>query len=141
MDQPILGSLAEGEMNMNAMTTVSRFHIVIATVLFGGVASGFAVLPAVADSSDVPQFTVKFGDLNISSPQGAAVLYRRIRAAAEKVCSPYDRSGLEFKMHLNACIDKAILGAVTRVNNSALTAVYSAKTGKGVSTRLVSVAK
>jgi UrcA family protein len=133
--------IAEGEMNMNAMTTFKRFRILTATVLFGGLACGFAVLPAEADSSDVPQFTVKFSDLNISSPRGAAVLYGRIRAAAEKVCSPYDRSGLEFKVHLNACIDEAILGAVNRVNNSALTAVYSAKTGKEVSTRLVSVAK
>jgi len=126
---------------MNAMTTVNRFRIVIATVLLGGVASGFAVLPAYADSSDVPQIIVKFGDLNISSPRGAAVLYGRIRAAAEKVCSPYDRSGLEFKMHLNACIDNAVLDAVTRAGSSALTAVYSAKTGKEVTTRLVSVAK
>jgi UrcA family protein len=136
-----LSNSTQGEMNMNAMTTVSRFRTVIATVLFSGLVSGFAVLPAYADSSDVPRSTVKFGDLNISSPRGAAVLYGRIRAAAEKVCSPYDRSGLESKMRLNACIDKAILGAVTRVNNSALTAVYSAKTGKEMPTRLVSVAK
>jgi UrcA family protein len=126
---------------MNATTTVRCLRNVIATVLFGGVASGFAVLPADADSLDVPQVTVKFGDLNISSPQGAAVLYGRIRAAAQTVCSPDDRSGLEFKMQRNACIDEAILGAVARVNNSALTAVYSAKTGKEVPTRLVSVAK
>jgi|SRR5580658_66365 UrcA family protein len=126
---------------MNAMTTVSPFRTVIATLLFGGVASGFVALPAVADSSDVPQFTVKFGDLNISNPQGAAALYGRIRAAAHEVCSPYDGRSLESKMQLNACIDRAILGAVTSVNNSALTAVYSAKTGKEVPTRLVSVAK
>jgi UrcA family protein len=131
----------QGELNMNAMTTVSRLRTVIAAVLFGGAACGFAALPADADSSDVLQFTVKFGDLHVSSPQGAAVLYGRIRAAAEKVCSPYDQRGLESKMHLNACIDKAILGAVTRVNNFALTAVYSAKSGTELPTRLVSVAK
>jgi len=123
---------------MNTTTTVNRFRTVIATALFGAVASSFAVLPAAADSFDAPQVTVKFGDLNISNSQGAAVLYRRIRAAAEKVCSPYDRSGLEAKMHLNACIDKAILGAVTKVNAPALSAVYSAKTGKEVPTRLAS---
>lgn len=126
---------------MNAMTPVNRFRSVMAIMLFGSMASGLGVLPAEADSSDVPQFAVKFGDLNISSPQGARVLYGRIRAAAEKVCSPYDGRGLDAKMHLNGCIDTAILGAVTRVNNSAVTAVYGAKTGKEVSTRLVSVAK
>jgi UrcA family protein len=128
-------------MDMNAMTTGSRFRTVIATVLFGGVVPGFAVPPADADSSDVPQITVKFGDLNISSPRGAAVLYGRIRGAAEKVCSPYDRRDLPSKVRLCACIDKAILGAVTGVNNFALTAVYSAKTGKKVPMRLESVAK
>ena len=119
---------------MNTKTTVNRFHTEIATALFGAVVSSFQVLPAVANSVDVPQVTVKFGDLNISSPAGATVLYGRIRAAAEKVCSPYDRSGLEAKMHLNACIDKAILGAVTKLNAPALSAAYSAKTGKEVPT-------
>ena len=38
-------------------------------------------------------------------------------------------------MRLSACIDKAILGAVTKVNAPALSAVYSAKTGKEVPTR------
>jgi UrcA family protein len=126
---------------MNAMTTANPFRTVIATLLFGGAACGFAVLPAIADSSDVLQSTVKFADLNISSPQGAGALYGRIRAAAEKVCSPYDRPGLESKMHLNACIDGAIFGAVASVNRSALTAVYNAKTGKQVPMRLVSVAR
>ncbi len=119
---------------MNTKTTVNRFRTEIATALFGAVVSSFEVLPAVADSFDVPQVTVKFGDLNISSPAGATVLYGRIRAAAEKVCSPYDRSGLGAKMHLNACIDKAILGAVSKLNAPALSAVYSAKTGKDVPT-------
>jgi UrcA family protein len=131
----------QGEMNMNAMTTGSHFRNVIATVLFGGVVSGFAVLAADADSLDVPQVTVKFGDLNISSLRGAAVLYGRIRGAAEKVCSPYDRNDLGSKQRLKACIDKAILSAVTGVDNFALTAVYSAKTGKKVAMRLEAVAK
>ncbi len=123
---------------MNTTTTVNRFRTVIATALFGAVASSFAVLPAAADSFDAPQVTVKFGDLNISNSQGAAVLYGRIRAAAERVCSPYDESGLEAKMRLSACIDKAIFGAVTKVNAPALSAVYSTKTGKEVPMRLAS---
>jgi UrcA family protein len=55
----------------------------------GAVASGFALLPAVAYSSNAPQFTVKVGDLNISSPEGTAVLYARIEFAAKKVCSQF----------------------------------------------------
>jgi UrcA family protein len=135
-EQGLFGALPikrmQGEMIMNAMTTGSRLRNVMATVLLGGVVFGVAVLPADADISDVPQVTVKFGDLDISSPRGAAVLYGRIRGAAEKLCSPYDRDDLPSKMRLNACIDKAILGAVIRVNNGALAAVYIAKTGEKV---------
>jgi len=122
---------------MNTIVTVSRFRT-IAAALVGAVASGFAILPAVADSSDVPQYTVKFGDLNISSPEGAAVLYARIKFAAKIVCSEYDSGGFEFAMERVVCINQAILGAVTKVNAPALSAVYSAKTGKEVPTRLAS---
>ncbi len=59
---------------MNSQTTVSRFRSMIATALFGAVASGFAVLPAVADSFDAPKVTVKYGDLNLSNTQGAVAL-------------------------------------------------------------------
>jgi UrcA family protein len=125
-------------MTMNTMTTVDRFRTVIATALFGAVTFSFTVLPAIADSSDVPQITVKYGDLNVSNSQGAAALYARIRSAGKSVCSQFDGPGIDAHLQTNACIDEAILGAVTKVNNSALTAVYRAKTGKEVSTRLVS---
>ena len=119
---------------MNTMTTVNRFRTVIATALFGTVASSFAVLPAAADSFDAPAITVKYGDLDISNPQGAAVLYARIRAAAENLCSPYDRSGIASKMRRDACVSNIVTNAVTKANKSALSAVYSSKTGKSVST-------
>lgn len=123
---------------MNTMTTVDRFRTVIVTALFGAVTFSFTVLPAVADSSDVPQVTVKYDELNVSNPQGAAALYARIRSAGKSVCSQFDGPGIYAYQQRNACIDKAILGAVTKVNNFALSAVYRAKTGKEVPTRLVS---
>ncbi|MGA2189983.1 MAG: UrcA family protein [Steroidobacteraceae bacterium] len=123
---------------MNTMTTVSRFRTIIATALFGAVASSFVVLPAVADSSDPPQVTVKYGDLNIAGPQGAAVLYARIRHAASNVCWQFDGQGLDAYGPREACINTAISGAVTKVNAPALSALYGAKTGKEVPTRLVS---
>ena len=123
---------------MNTTTTIDRFRTVIATVLFGAVTFSFTVLPAVADSSDVPQVTVKYGDLNVSNPQGAAALYARIRSAGKSVCSQFDGPEIHAYLQRNACINKAILDAVTKVNNFALTAVYRAKTGKEVPTRLVS---
>ncbi len=122
---------------MNTMTTVNLFRTAIAVALFGA-ASGFAAMPAVADESDAPQTTVKYGDLNISTTQGAAALYARIRSAAKAVCSQFDGPVLAAYAQRDACVNKAILGAVNKVNSAALTALYSAKTGKEVPTHLVS---
>ena len=123
---------------MNTMTIASRFRTMMSATLVCAVASGFAALPAVADSFDAPQITVKFGELNISSPQGAAVLYGRIKSAARSVCSQFDGPGIDAYQQRNACINKAIWDAVTMVNAPALSALYGAKTGKEVPTRLVS---
>lgn len=126
---------------MNAITTGSRFRTVFAIVLVGGVVSGFAVKPAHADSFDVPQVTVKFADLDISRPAGAARLYGRIKTAATMVCSSFDRSGLAAQVNFKACVSDAIARAVAKVDSPSLYAVYSAKTGKGVPMRRESVAK
>jgi UrcA family protein len=82
---------------------------------------------------------VKFGDLDKSHPQGAAVLYGRILAAAQNVCSPFDRSGLTAKMQLDACIKKAVADAVITVDEPALSAVYNAKMGDILPARVASL--
>jgi UrcA family protein len=114
---------------MNSMTTTIGFRTVIATALFGAVASSLAVLPAVADSVDAPQIAVKYGDLNLSNPQGSATLYSRIQAAAKDVCWQFDGPGIQATLQYNACVDEAIVGAVSQVNDPALSAVYSAHAG------------
>jgi UrcA family protein len=114
------------EMTMNTNTAVNRFRTIIATALLGAVASSCIVLPAVAVSSDLPQATVKYTDLNIASPEGAAVLYARIRRAAEKACSKAD-GDVDTYGERQVCINKAILGAVTKVNAPALSAIVAAR--------------
>jgi len=121
------------------MTTANRFHSVIATSLFSVLSSSLAALPAAADSFEPLKVIVKFGDLDISHPQGAAVLYGRIRAAAQNVCSPFDGRGLSAKMHLDACVKKAVADAVTTVDEPALFAVYGAKMGKALPARAASL--
>jgi UrcA family protein len=124
---------------MNAMTTASRFRSLIAIALFSILYSSLPAPPAAADSFGPLNVTVKFSDLAISQPQGAAVLYGRIRSAAEKVCSLYDDRNLARKMRLDACIHKAVADAVTAVNEPALRAVYSAKMGKTQPKRVASL--
>jgi UrcA family protein len=124
---------------MNNMTTANRSYSLVITSLFSVLSSSLPALPAAADSFEPLKVTVKFGDLDVSHPQGAVVLYGRIRAAAEKVCSPYDGSGLSAKMHLDACVKNAVAEAVAKVDEPALFAVYSAKMGKTVPARVASL--
>jgi UrcA family protein len=123
---------------MNTITNIRDFRRLSATALCGVIASSFAALPAASDSFAPLTARVKFADLDVSRPQDAAVLYDRIRGAAEKVCSPYEAGGFAAKMHLDACINKAISKAVTTVDAPALSRVYSAKMGTTLPTGLVS---
>jgi UrcA family protein len=66
-----------------------------------------------ADSLSLPTATVKFGDLDVLHPQGAAVLHARIRAAAMNVCSSFDGLGRGAALHRDGCVNKAVVGAVT----------------------------
>ena len=100
--------------------------------------SGFTLPAGAADATDVRSITVKFGDLNVSSPEGAAALYARIRSAATSVCSPTESTEYPFKTNFNACVHKAIAEAVTRVNRMELYTVYNQHNKPGLPTGLLS---
>jgi UrcA family protein len=112
---------------MNTMTTSKSLRGFIASAIFGVLTTGVATISTAADGAEFLQTIVKYGDLNISTPQGAAALYNRIHAAAEGVCWPLDRGDAVSKMNVAACVHKAIAGAVTSVDQPALTVVYNAK--------------
>lgn len=73
-----------------------------------------------------PAVTIRFNDLNLSTPQGARVLYGRIRVAAQRVCGPsfsvWD-AGRWAKWKV--CYNQAVETAVREVNQPALTAVHN----------------
>lgn len=94
-------------------------HLITASIV-ATLAAGFAVPAGATDDSGVRKITVKFGDLDVSTSQGAAALYSRIRAAALKVCSQPDPI-----WNSRTCVDKAIADAVTKVNQPALLAVFN----------------
>jgi UrcA family protein len=115
---------------MNTITPFTRIRRLIATAIVGTLASSFAVVCAAADDTETVSVVVKFGDLNVSNPQGAATLYGRIVAAAYNVCGPYDSDEVFHRgsrARVNACVHKAIADAVTRVGQPELLAVYNAK--------------
>lgn len=121
------------------MTIANRYHSLIVTALLCVLSSSFAALPAAADSFEPLKVIVKFGDLDISKFQGATVLYLRIRAAAQNVCAPFDRGGISAKSQLDACVKKAVVDAVTRVDKPALYAVYDTRMGNTLPARVASL--
>jgi UrcA family protein len=112
---------------MNSRTSCTNLRGVIATAIFSALALSFTAVSAAADSNPVRSSVVKFGDLNLSSPEGADTLYRRIRGAASNVCWLTTGADDPAKTLVAGCIHKAVSDAVSKVNNPALFAVYNAK--------------
>jgi UrcA family protein len=114
---------------MKTRMTTSNLPRRITTAIFVALAFTCGAVSIAADNSDVPQALVKFGDLNLSDPQGAITLYSRIAAAANTVCKPFDidSRNLGSRARLDACVHKAIANAVTKVNQPELFAAYNAK--------------
>jgi UrcA family protein len=83
---------------------------------------------------DPARKTVNFSDLNLDTPEGAGVLYKRIQSAALKVCDMFGDADSIFPEARvaaeRACIDDAITQAVVRVNRPLLTSLYKSKTGR-----------
>ena len=109
-----------------ASTNLPR--LVAATVL-GTLAFGCAAVCTAGDNGDVPQAVVKFRDLNLSSPDGAAALYGRIKVAAHDVCRSLgtDIRDLPVMSAHDTCVHIAVRNAVAKVNQPALSAIYNAR--------------
>ena len=100
-----------------------------------------ASVPANADTGTIPSVTVKFADLDISRPEGAAQLYGRIKTAAYSVCSSFEGRDLAAQANFKACINDALARAVATVDSPALYAVYRAKTGAPIPLHVATLAK
>ena len=112
---------------MKTLSTCTNLSRLITTAIFGALVLGCGAVSVAADNSDVPQAVVKFGDLNLSNPRGAATLYNRITAAAHTVCTPFESRDLAARARLAVCVHKAITDAVTKVGQPELFAIYDAK--------------
>ena len=75
----------------------------------------------------IPKETVRFQDLNVESPAGAAALYQRLHAAAQHVCfAEWDKDPIKVQ-RAEACANEAESRAVSQLNVAALTAYYQTK--------------
>jgi UrcA family protein len=96
---------------------------------------------AIAGTQDneVAMAVVKYQDLDINTPAGAAALYWRIHRAANSVCGVDDHAVLPSQPRLR-CSQEAEARAIAQADIARLTAYYQAKTGKTLPTR-ISLAK
>lgn len=82
------------------------------------------ITPAWSSTLGERSVTVSYRDLDLSSPEGAKVLYKRIQAAATEVCGRPGADLLEQSIW-RSCYRHAIADAVGKVNNPLLTAVHT----------------
>lgn len=104
---------------MNAIRTVS---IVVAGSLLAGAA---AMASAASPQNAAPTAVVRYNDLDLSTEQGAKVLYLRILGAAERVCPDANNRDLAAMHERETCRHDAISSAVQAVSSPRLAALAS----------------
>jgi UrcA family protein len=80
---------------------------------------------ATAGTRDTNNVVVRYGDLNLNSQAGIASLHKRIRNAAESVCSQLETRILGLRDSYETCVDQAVAEGVAAVGNPNLTAVLA----------------
>ncbi|MDB6012952.1 MAG: hypothetical protein JWL65_5202 [Gammaproteobacteria bacterium] len=106
---------------------IGRIAVLVGCLLAGSVGAAQA-----ATSEDaMPTVVVRYGDLDLSTTDGARVLYQRISVAAHQVC-PFEYSKAVSQIGKNrACREAAIERAVNAVNNPQLVAMRSEHVKRG----------
>ena len=82
---------------------------------------------AAAGSPDDHSVVVRYGDLNLNSQAGVKSLHKRIRNAAESVCSELSSSVLSLRSTYEQCIDQAVADGVSAVANPNLSNFHRSK--------------
>ena len=82
---------------------------------------------AAAGSPDSHSVVVRYGDLNLNSQAGVASLHKRIRNAAESVCSELDNRVLVLRDLYHQCVSEAVSNGVTQIANPNLTNFHRSK--------------
>jgi UrcA family protein len=98
----------------------------LATAALALILSLLDITPAWSATPELRSVTVSYRDLDLSTPHGAKVLYRRIQAAAKEVCG-YRGAGLLEQSVWKGCYHNAIADAVGKVNNPLVTGVHTGR--------------
>jgi UrcA family protein len=128
-DDEVAG-LTTKESVMSFTNVVGTYAARIAGVMLAAASLTLVIHAAQADSVDSPrQKVVSFRDLNMHSPEGIEIAFKRIKNAARDVCDSPTRYDLS-EAASRPCINDAVARAVAQVNSPLLTSLYEAKTSK-----------
>jgi UrcA family protein len=106
---------------LSRIAAASR-HVALVTLAGAAV---FASTSAHAGDAIARERAISYSDLNLANPTDTAVLYSRLRNAADTVCGEYDIRALRDTQQHAACAARALSDAIMRVNDSALTALHA----------------
>ena len=98
---------------------MNKFLLPLAALALSGVAA--------AGAPQVESRVVRFGDLNLDSRAGVAVLHKRIHNAAESVCGNLGSSLLVLRDAYERCVAEAVAQGVTSVGNPNLSNFHASK--------------
>jgi UrcA family protein len=98
---------------------VNKFLLPLAALALSGVAA--------AGAPTVETRVVRFGDLNLDSRAGVAVLHKRLRNAAESVCGNLNSRLLALHDAYQQCVAEAVTQSVTSVGNPNLSNFHASK--------------
>jgi len=99
-----------------------KFLLPVAALALSGIAT--------AGSRDTNSVVVRYGDLNLNSQAGVRSLHKRIRNAAESVCSDLSTRILGLRDAYDQCVDEAVSKGIVDVANPNLSNFHRSK-GKG----------
>lgn len=96
------------------MKLTKLLTVVVAATALGGVAQAAA-------KRETNSVVVRYGDLNLESPDGIRSLHKRIRNAAESVCASLETRILGLRDAYDECVKQAVADGVAAVGNPKLT--------------------
>ena len=90
--------------------------------------AAFAGVNGAAHADDsVPQVKVSYSDLDLERSADAQRLYKRLRAASDRVCDGYSGRDLRHTALKRACMAQALDRAVLAVNHAAVLALHDSQ--------------
>jgi len=105
-------------MSSHAASSRRITRLTVATIFATAVSAPACFAQVTSNDSDAPSITVKYTDLNLATPEGSRVLYRRLVAAARRIC-PDTGNAAELRQNREAqrCITVTVQQAVKQVRS------------------------